>query len=110
MITAAVMLIHVCCLYFNGTVYGIAEALCGLSLLPLIIAYAFSKGFGFCKMHRMFIDYTFKMYLCMQWHEWIGFGWTLPYFQLLMILLGVYTFGYFFIHIKEFVNFKTFKL
>lgn len=62
-ITAFIMLIHLILLMFEIRT-GFAETLCGLSLMPQIVTYFLSKGLGFCKMHRMFIDYTFKMFIC----------------------------------------------
>ena len=100
-ITAGVMLIHMIFIMF-GVTLGIAESFCGLSLFPLIVAYCLSKGLGFCKMHRMFIDYTAKIFICMQWHQWIGFGQLLLYVQWLMLLLGIGIFIYFGIHFNEF--------
>ena len=65
-ITAFIMLIHVAVL-LCGVTLGVAEALCGMAILPIIVTYFLSKGLGFCSMHRIFIYYIGFIFLCMQW-------------------------------------------
>lgn len=108
-ITAFAMFIHTgLCLF--GIVLGFAETFCGLSFFPLIIAYCLSKGLGFCNIHRMFIDYTFKVYLCIQWQTWIGFGPFLTLFRVVILLLGAGIFAYFVANIKRFYNCKPLRI
>ena len=105
-ITAAVMLIHifVTIIYTN---FGIAEWLCGVSIVSLIIGYLFSKALCFCKIHRLFIFYTALIYSCIQFQKIIGFGQFLLFGQLNTILLGILLFLYFFSNINTILYHKT---
>lgn len=105
-ITAMIMLIHivVTMIYTN---YGIAEWICGLSFVPLLIGYLFSKALCFCKIHRLFIYYTALVYSCIQFQEIIGFGNFLVFGQLYTILLGLSLFIYFFTNLHTILNHRT---
>lgn len=100
--TSAVMVIHILLLLF-GINSGFAETFCGVTIITCLIAYFLSKGLGFCNLHRLFINYTCLVFLCIQFQDWIGFGIYLTPMRILMFLFGIGIFIYL-IH-----NFQKFK-
>ena len=80
----------------------IADWTFSLPIIPAITAMIWSKTFGFCIMHRLFIAYICAISYCIKFEQAIGFGSLLLFSRWFMFIIGVILFIWLLIRFKQF--------
>ena len=80
----------------------IADWTFSLPIIPAITAMIWSKTFGFCIMHRLFIAYICAISYCIKFEQTIGFGSLLLLLRWLMFIIGAILFIWLLVRFKQF--------
>ena len=100
-IGAFIMFLHVFLLITNNYML-IADWTFSLPIIPTITAMIWSKTFGFCIMHRLFIAYICAVSYCIKFEQAIGFGSLLLFSRWFMFIIGAILFIWLFVKFKKF--------
>ena len=100
-IGAFIMFLHVFFLITNNYML-IADWTFSLPIIPTITAMVWSKTFGFCIMHRLFIAYICAISYCIKFEQAIGFGSLLLFSRWFMFIIGAILFIWLFVRFKQF--------
>ena len=100
-IGAFIMFLHVFFLITNNYML-IADWTFSLPIIPAITAMIWSKTFGFCIMHRLFIAYICAISYCIKFEQTIGFGSLLLLLRWLMFIIGAILFIWLLVRFKQF--------
>ena len=100
-IGAFIMFLHVFLLITNKNKL-IADWTFSLPIIPAITAMIWSKTFGFCIMHRLFIVYICAISYCIKFEQAIGFGSLLLFSRWFMFIIGAILFIWLFVRFKQF--------
>ena len=100
-IGAFIMFLHVFFLITNNYIF-IADWTFSLPIIPAITAMIWSKTFGFCIVHRLFIAYICAISYCIKFEQAIGFGSLLLLLRWLMFIIGAILFIWLLVRFKQF--------
>lgn len=100
-IGAFIMFLHVFLLITNSAML-LADWTFSLPIIPAVTAMIWSKAFGFCIMHRLFIAYICAISYCIKFEQAIGFGSLLLFSRWFMFIIGVILFIWLCIRFKQF--------
>lgn len=106
-IGAFVMWIHVI-LLLCGISPIIADYALSTPIIPGAICYLWSKTFGFCPMHRIFILYIVLVTYCIKIQGTFGFGALLLGARWIVVIIGLILFIWFVIRLKKY-KYKCFN-
>ena len=86
-----IMWIHTGLLIFgiNGPC---ADTIAGSAIIPSILIFSMSHLFKFCYIHKLLTIYSLAVDLCINFQRYIGFGYTLNIFRIIMFILGTILF------------------
>ena len=85
---AALILIYAVLVYF-GVHPRFLESIADGGVIASFLLFVESKAFGFCRLHRALIIYTFIVGLCVDFHSLFGFGILLYPMLSLSIAVGL---------------------
>ena len=100
-IGAFIMFLHVFLLITNKNKL-IADWTFSLPIIPAITAMIWSKTFGFCIMHRLFIVYICAISYCIKFEQAIGFGSLLLFSRWFLFIIGAILFIWLLVRFKQF--------
>ena len=86
-----IMWIHIGLLIFgiNGPC---ADTIAGSAIIPSILIFSMSHLFKFCYIHKLLTIYSLVVDLCINFQRYVGFGYTLNTFRIIMFTLGTILF------------------
>ena len=69
-----------------------ADTIAGSAIIPSILIFSMSHLFKFCYIHKLLTIYSLVVDLCINFQRYIGFGYTLNIFRILMFIIGTILF------------------
>ena len=69
-----------------------ADTIAGSAIIPSILIFSMSHLFKFCYIHKLLTIYSLAVDLCINFQRYIGFGYTLNIFRILMFIIGTILF------------------
>ena len=69
-----------------------ADTIAGSAIIPSILIFSMSHLFKFCYIHKLLTVYSLAVDLCINFQRYIGFGYTLNIFRILMFIIGTILF------------------
>ena len=69
-----------------------ADTIAGSAIIPSILIFSMSHLFKFCYIHKLLTIYSLAVDLCINFQRYIGFGYTLNIFRIIMFILGTILF------------------
>ena len=69
-----------------------ADTIAGSAIIPSILIFSMSHLFKFCYIHKLLTIYSLTVDLCINFQRYIGFGYTLNIFRILMFIIGTILF------------------
>lgn len=69
-----------------------ADTIAGSAIIPSILIFSMSHIFKFCYIHKLLTIYSLVVDLCINFQRYIGFGYTLNIFRIIMFILGTILF------------------
>ena len=86
-----IMWIHTGLLIF-GINRPCADVIAGSAIIPSILIFSMSHLFKFCYIHKLLTIYSLTVDLCINFQRYVGFGYTLNIFRIIMFILGTILF------------------
>ena len=68
------------------------DTIAGSAIIPSILIFSMSHLFKFCYIHKLLTIYSLAVDLCINFQRYIGFGYTLNIFRIIMFILGTILF------------------
>ena len=69
-----------------------ADTIAGSAIIPSILIFSMSHLFKFCYIHKLLTIYSLAVDLCINFQRYVGFGYTLNIFRIIMFILGTILF------------------
>ena len=69
-----------------------AATIAGSAIIPSILIFSMSHLFKFCYIHKLLTIYSLTVDLCINFQRYVGFGYTLNIFRIIMFILGTILF------------------
>lgn len=69
-----------------------ADTIAGSAIIPSILILAISSLFRFCWLHKLFTIYSLCIDLFINYERYIGFGFILQPFRIIMFIIGIILF------------------
>ena len=69
-----------------------ADTIAGSAIIPSILIFSMSHLFKFCYIHKLLTIYSLAVDLCINFQRYVGFGYTLNIFRIIMFILGIILF------------------
>ena len=69
-----------------------ADTIAGSAIIPSILIFSMSHLFKFCYIHKLLTIYSLAVDLCINFQRYIGFGYTLNIFRIIIFILGTILF------------------
>ena len=68
------------------------DTIAGSAIIPSILIFSMSHLFKFCYIHKLLTIYSLAVDLCINFQRYVGFGYTLNIFRIIMFILGTILF------------------
>ena len=65
-----------------------ADTIAGSAIIPSILIFSMSHLFKFCYIHKLLTIYSLTVDLCINFQRYVGFGYTLNIFRIIIFILG----------------------
>ena len=69
-----------------------ADVIAGSAIIPSILIFSMSNLFKFCYIHKLLTIYSLAVDLCINFQRYVGFGYPLNTFRIIMFILGTILF------------------
>ena len=69
-----------------------ADTIAGSAIIPSVLIFSMSHLFKFCYIHKLLTIYSLAVDLCINFQRYVGFGYTLNIFRIIMFILGIILF------------------
>lgn len=69
-----------------------ADTIAGSAIIPSILIFSMSHLFKFCYIHKLLTIYSLAVDLCINFQRYVGFGYTLNIFRIIIFILGTILF------------------
>ena len=69
-----------------------ADTIAGSAIIPSILIFSMSHLFKFCYIHKLLTIYSLTVDLCINFQRYVGFGYTLNIFRIIIFILGTILF------------------
>ena len=69
-----------------------ADTIAGSAIIPSILIFSMSHLFKFCYIHKLLTIYSLAVDLCINFQRYVGFGYILNIFRIIMFILGTILF------------------
>ena len=69
-----------------------ADTIAGSAIIPSILICSMSHIFKFCYIHKLLTVYSLAVHLCINFQRYIGFGYTLNIFRIIIFILDTILF------------------
>ena len=69
-----------------------ADTIAGSAIIPSILIFSMSHLFKFCYIHKLLTIYSLTVDLCINFQRYVGFGYILNIFRIIMFILGTILF------------------
>ena len=69
-----------------------ADTIAGSAIILSILIFSMSYLFKFCYIHKLLTIYSLAVDLCINFQRYVGFGYTLNIFRIIMFILGTILF------------------